>query len=352
MTGPNHPLYTHTALYLYYCFYSCVKQSRCKQNSPCKTQTSMAGGNNSNNNYTKAPSNKPSSSSSSHKSRWESGPTKPPANRNLPVSGNSRNLPPPPPHKPKPTSNNNPVPKPSPQKPLPGNPSPSGAPFPYPDNHGPPPSYGFHMLDRRSIGLADGSVRSYFALPLNYQDYVTPLAPPRFLGNEGNVGKQFPMSPDFRDSRNKNQEYWNSLGKEGSLKRKFVDDGDERDGLARQRQQLLQYGNAGLNSSGGTSNVYGREDEGRGGKYMRGEEVGRNGGRSKYNEIDQVALKKAFLHFVKLVNEDSGLRKRCLADGKQGRVQCVACRRLDIIFSLNVKFYAIFLYNCLLCEKF
>ncbi|WOH12825.1 hypothetical protein DCAR_0832334 [Daucus carota subsp. sativus] len=282
----------------------------------------MAGGNSSSN-YTKHQSNKPSSSSSSsHKSRWESGPTKPPPNRNqnLPAAANSRNLPPPPPLKPKSTSNNNPLPKPSPQ-----NPSPSGPPF---DNHGPPPSYGFHMLDRRSIGLADGSVRSYFALPLNYQDFAPQLAPPRFLGNEGNVGKQFPMSPDFRDSRNKNQEYWNSLGREGgSLKRKFVDEGDERDGLARQRQQLLQYGNAGLNSGGGPSNVYGREEEFRGGKFMRGEEGGRNGGRSKFSEADQAALKKAFLHFVKLINEDSGLRKRCLADGKQGRIGCMACRR-------------------------
>lgn len=183
------------------------------------------------------------------------------------------------------------------------------------------------MLDRRSIALADGSVRSYFALPLNYQDFVTPVPPPRFLGNEYNGRGGFGMSPDFRDSRNKNQDYWNSLGKESSLKRKFVDDGEERDGLARQRQQLLQYGNAGLNANGGTSNVYGREDEMRGAKYMRGEEVERNGGRNKYNEVDQVALKKAFLHFVKLVNENLGLRKKCLADGKQGRVECVACRR-------------------------
>ncbi|KAL8105096.1 uncharacterized protein LOC141677915 [Apium graveolens] len=270
----------------------------------------MAGGN-----------NKPSSSSSSsHKSRWESGPTNPLANRNIPVSGNPRNLPPPPPPlKPKSSSNNNPVAKPSPQ-----HPSPSVGPFIYPDNHGPPPSYGFHMLERRSIGLADGSARSYFALPLNYQDFGTQIPPPRFLGNEG---KQFPVSPDFRESRNKNQEYWNSLGKEGTLKRKFVDEGDERDGLARQRQQLLQYGNAGLNSGGGTSNVYGKEEDFRGGKFMRGENGGRIGGKGKFSEVDQVALKKAFLHFVKVVNEDSGLRKRFLANGKQGPVACVACRR-------------------------
>nr|DAD43225.1 TPA_asm: hypothetical protein HUJ06_001455 [Nelumbo nucifera] len=33
------------------------------------------------------------------------------------------------------------------------------------------------MLERRTIVLADGSVRSYFALPPDYQDFPTPIRP-------------------------------------------------------------------------------------------------------------------------------------------------------------------------------
>lgn len=204
-------------------------------------------------------------------------------------------------------------PGPTQQKPLP-DPSPSGPPFPFLDNHGPPPVYGFQMLDRRSIGLADGSVRSYFALPPQYQDFET----------NGGQGFEF---------RNRNQDYWinSSLGQQENnfLKRKFVDEGEERYGIARQRQQLLQYGNAGLNSNviAGTSSVYGREDAMRGVKYMRGEEVECNVGRNKYNEVDQEAVKKAFFRFVKLVYEDVEKKKKYLVDGKEGPVKCVACSR-------------------------
>lgn len=249
------------------------------------------------------------------------------------------------------------------------------------------------MLERRSFVLADGSVRSYFALPPDYQDFTPP--PPRPVMPHGGpelglgFGKRFPplgpMSPEFRDRedlfmRDRNRDYWNSLGLDGrgggpmphpenSLKRKGGDEGergwkDEREGkdgndeFARQRQQLLQYGNAGLNPNGypigfgergefvaGTSNPYprdvadvGRGDELRASKYMRvgggyenfhGRQAGIGGDNvsHKHNDVDQSALKKAFLHFVKLINENVSQKKNYLENGKQAPLQCVACGR-------------------------
>jgi hypothetical protein len=163
------------------------------------------------------------------------------------------------------------------------------------------------MLVRRTISLADGTVRSYFALPPDYQEF----------GHE------------FRDRedalmRNRNHDYWNSLGPDNSNKRKYGEEGN--DVFARQRQQLLQYGNVPaetyrLDNNGGLG------EDSRVSKLMRAEQ-GRFSG-LRHNEVDQSALKNAFLHFVKFVNENEGLKKCYLADGKQGPLQCVACRRFD-----------------------
>uniref|UniRef100_A0A5B6Z536 XS domain-containing protein n=1 Tax=Davidia involucrata TaxID=16924 RepID=A0A5B6Z536_DAVIN len=363
----------------------------------------MAGGN-----HPKGSSNKPSSSSSHRKSRWESG-NNPPTDQKTSGAGDSKT-----PSKSSSNPKDNPTPKPGPT-PSPSHPKPptdpvphpglgptsSGSPFPFPDGLGPPPppAYGFHMLERRTVVLADGSVRSYFALPPDYQDFAPmprPVDPsgrllPHGLGLAGpelGFDKRFPpvgpMSPEFRDRddpymRNRNQDYWNSLGLDGrggpmptplenSLKRKYGDEGErgrreEREGkdgtdeFARQRQQLLQYGNAGLNPNGypmgsgkkggfsaGTSSPYprdvadiGRGDEFRAGKYMRIGEGYENlhprqsgvsdNMRLKHHDVDQGALKKAFLHYVKVTNENASQRENYLEDGKQGPLQCVACVR-------------------------
>ncbi|KAK9288370.1 hypothetical protein L1049_016824 [Liquidambar formosana] len=360
----------------------------------------MAGGNHPK----KVSSNKPSSSSSHRKSRWESG-NNPPADQKSSAAGDPK-------PSPKPSSNpndNKPTPSPAHPKP-PLDPAPHsapgpaqnhhpGAPFPFPDpsqlGPPPPPAYGFHMLDRRTIVLADGSVRSYFALPPDYQDFAPPVRPmdpaaERFLrmgqgghGPELGMGLGFdkrflpgggPVSPDgFRGGeredpygRGRHQDYWNSLGldprgpAEGSLKRKYGEederdrreDRDGRDEFARQRQQLLQYGNASSNPNAyslgasdrgeffaGTSSPFGRGDESRSSKYLRmgmgyenfpprqGGGIGGNNVSLKHNDVDQNALKKAFLRFVKLVNENVTQRNSYLEDGKQGHLQCVACGR-------------------------
>lgn len=225
------------------------------------------------------------------------------------------------------------------------------------------------MLERRTIALADGSVRSYFALPPDYQEF-TPLPRPQ-PGFDRRFPPLGPMSPEFRDRedqfmRDRNQDYRNSFRLDGrggsmlenSLKRKIGDE-DERGGrigideFVRQRQSLLHYGNEGLNPNryslglmdrgefmAGTSNPYPREGEdSRTAKYMRvggGHENfhGRQGGDNvglKHNDVDQSALKKAFLNFVKLVNENAGQKKNYLENGKQAPLQCVACGRFDKI---------------------
>jgi hypothetical protein len=70
----------------------------------------------------------------------------------------------------------------------------------------------------------------------------------------------------------------------------------------------------------------------RAGKQMRissGDGVGfvTSNNNRNVGEVNQSELKKAFLHFVKVINENEADRKKYLEDGKQGRLQCVACGR-------------------------
>ncbi|PKI42569.1 hypothetical protein CRG98_037036 [Punica granatum] len=161
----------------------------------------------------------------------------------------------------------------------------------------PPPSYGFHMLDRRTIVLADGSVRSYFALPLDYQDF-----PNRFLPPRPELGMP--------------QDYWSSLGldsgrprpSDGPGKRKFGDD-RAMEHPDRKRHQL-----AGPSRDGGEPFPFSRD-----GKYPSGN------ARLKHLDVDQRELKKAFLHFVKALNENPHQKKNYLENGRSGFLKCVAC---------------------------
>ncbi|KAF8401715.1 hypothetical protein HHK36_012661 [Tetracentron sinense] len=366
----------------------------------------MAGGN------PKGSSHKPSPSSSHRKTRWESD-SNPPSAHDSAAPGDSK------PTKPSSSSKDapSPGPNPGPSKLMldgvpPSGPSPfpppgagagAGARFPFPDpaDMGPPPpsAYGFHMLERRTIVLADGSVRSYFALPPDYQDFPAQGRPmgdsERFLpfgsgshgpepGGPGGLGfnRRFPpggpMSPEgFRHDRDERFgrggqfDYWNSLGldgrnpmpQEGSLKRKYGDEDerdvrDGRDEFARQRQQLLHYGNPSSNPNGfplgsgdradylaGTSSPFRRDqmESGRGIDDLRSSKHMKVGGDygnlpskralpgdfviPKLPDVDPHALKKAFLRFVKLLNENESQKKNYLEDGKHGPLQCLVCDR-------------------------
>ncbi|KAK9076905.1 hypothetical protein SSX86_005240 [Deinandra increscens subsp. villosa] len=243
----------------------------------------MAGGGGGGNPQKVSSNNQPSSSSSHHRKSH--------------------------PQKPSPSSK----PKPSPKI----NPNPIPSPRPRPENFAPPPpAYGFHMLDRRTIVLADGTARSYFALPPDYQDFPPqlPRAPIRPHGPDPWLGfdRQLPPGGD----RQQNKEYWNSLGLDGSRKRKFGDERDEvSDEFARQRQQLLQYGSSIANANGSHMAGPSSRDELRAAKHTR------------HNEIDQAKLKSSFLNFIRVINENANQKSKYLADGKQGSLQCLACGR-------------------------
>lgn len=297
----------------------------------------MVGGNNSN---AKPSTNKPpatsaptaaASSSQNRKSRWNSnnndGGTSNNNKESKPTTGGQKladkKLP-----RPNPSPKVAPIPNQSNSNhPNPAAPSSSRpmAPFPFPDSSAalgppPPPTYGFHMLERRNIVLADGSVRSYFALPPNYQDFPPPsrLAGPEF-------GRFPPFHPEeFRDQR----KHWDRP--EGSMKRKYpgeeeFDRRDERAEMLRQRQHFMQYENPNDQSlMAGTSSHFG--EDGRAAKHIR---IGSSRHESGGLQVDQVALKKSFLNFVKRVFEDPTEKKNYLENGRKGRLQCLVCGRFD-----------------------
>lgn len=137
----------------------------------------------------------------------------------------------------------------------------------------------------------------------------------RFLRND--IGNRFPpqLSPEAGGLRD-NREFWNKpIGGPdgvGAMKRKYGDD--------------MQRVNPGGEGFAGTSGPI--EEKSRPSKYTRS---GLGGGQTvvkhNYFEVDESALKKAFLHFTKAINENVAQRKNYLENGKQGRLQCIACRR-------------------------
>ncbi|XP_010511334.1 PREDICTED: uncharacterized protein LOC104787443 [Camelina sativa] len=302
----------------------------------------MVGGNNNNNNA-KPSTNKPpatsaptaaASSSQNRKSRWNSnnndGGTSNNNNKeSKPTTGGQKiadkKLP-----RPNPSPKLAPIPNqynsnhPNPTAPTSSRPMAATAPFPFPDSSAaaaalgppPPPTYDFHMLERRTIVLADGSVRSYFALPPNYQNFPPPSRP--------EFGRFPPFHPEeFRDQR----KHWDRP--EGSMKRKYPgeEEFDRRDERAadmmRHRQQFMHYANPNDHSlMAGTSGQFG--EDGRAAKHMR---TGSSRHESGGLQVDQVALKKSFLSFVKRVFEDTAEKKNYVENGRKGRLQCLVCGR-------------------------
>ncbi|KAF9677596.1 hypothetical protein SADUNF_Sadunf08G0124100 [Salix dunnii] len=290
----------------------------------------MAGGS-----HPKSSAHKPSSSTPAphSKSRWESAA----ANNPPPAPQSNQNL-----HKPNPSPKPNTGPSPKPVTPTAGPIQPPQVPpFPFPDlGPPPPPTYGFHMLERRTIVLADGTVRSYLALPSDYQDFPRPPLPPRFLHRGGHPdfppsGPRIPpLNPDALGFQNQNQNQNKRKFEEESVK--LGSSGSYNNNHSKEKNYTLGPDNRGA----GTSCV---ADEMRTGKKMRigrGDDVGlanRNNNRN-VGEVNQSQLKKAFFHFVKLINENETDRKKYLEDGKQGRLRCVACVRIAVIKSLALSY--------------
>ncbi|KAL2922662.1 Protein SUPPRESSOR OF GENE SILENCING 3 [Bienertia sinuspersici] len=245
------------------------------------------------------------------KSRWQSSSS----TTTPPTKNPSPSQKPPPTGTPSRPSSNKPTPKHSltptqTQTPTPSSQSQQQQP-PFPFSPPPPPSYGFHLLDRRTIVLADSSVRTYFALPPDYQDF-TPPPRPRF----GPPPHPFKRKFGFGDDA----------------------DSDAVDHFARQKQQLLQFANAGSHPGpglpSGTSSPFSRrndEEYRTNNKYMRFDGASSTTTTTNNNNNNNVgvdpAVMKAFLNFVKLLNENSTQRKNYLENGKHGPLQCLACAR-------------------------
>lgn len=262
-------------------------------------------------------------------------------------------------------------------------PPPAGdSPFPlHHDPAGPPPPqpYGFQNLERRTILLADGSVRSYFALPPDPPadpagDRFLPFGPRGLPRPEAGVGLGFdkhhpgPQGPryspeEFREPLSYGRgggpqhDYWASLGLDGSglpegassLKRKYGEDDD----LAWHRQHVVHYGNPNANvvgfppGSGDRADFLGRSgsprrdhpDDVRLSKHAKlgGDAYDHFSHRRRVDadassvviDVNPDALNRAFLRFSKTINENASLKKNLLEDGKNGPLSCLACGRFE-----------------------
>ncbi|KAF8392415.1 hypothetical protein HHK36_022757 [Tetracentron sinense] len=238
------------------------------------------------------------------------------------------------------------------------------------------PDYGFHMLERRTIAMADGKIRFYFALPPDYQGVpVKRFLPPGTEGHGIELG-----NPDLGSGKSFQSGgllISEGLGRDGnemygcggqidhcnSLKRKYGDEyeRDWRDGgdeFARRRQQLLQFcspsskpngvpSDSELDLDNGDEDIDGAstsvsqdsQESGREIDDLRSsKDMGFEGNYEdlsslgfKHPDMNQEAFVKAFLRYSKLVNEDASQRKNYLEDGKHGPLYCLACGRHPIL---------------------
>uniref|UniRef100_A0A0E0MGK4 XS domain-containing protein n=1 Tax=Oryza punctata TaxID=4537 RepID=A0A0E0MGK4_ORYPU len=182
----------------------------------------------------------------------------------------------------------------------------------------PPPQYGLESLDRRNVVLSDGTVRTYFALPLEpppqlRQPLPLPLPPfpARQLGPP--VGHPPPTA-----------ERWPPMRPPSAVlpmpppKRKWEGQANGSapgESSGRQQQQHQQ-----------------KPEEKRVAKQAKGETP----------ELDEKQLKSSFLKMVKLMNENTEQKKNYRANGKISQLKCIVCGRdsIDLHSLLNHSYYA------------
>ncbi|CAN6372541.1 unnamed protein product [Urochloa humidicola] len=173
----------------------------------------------------------------------------------------------------------------------------------------PPPRYGLEDLDRRTVALSDGTVRTYFALPLEPPPQLRQppppipahlLAPPPLPAPllrppiERWAPPPMPMPMPMPAL----------LPTAGLLpmpipKRKWEDQANG--GVAGQSSGRQQQNKA----------------EARAAKQAKVEETG----------VDPKALKSSFLKMVKLMNENDAHKKNYRANGKLSQLKCPVCQR-------------------------
>ncbi|KAL6902389.1 hypothetical protein ACP4OV_005265 [Aristida adscensionis] len=185
--------------------------------------------------------------------------------------------------------------------------SPAAVPRPQPPQAEtpPPPPYGFHNLDRRTMLLADGTVRTYFALPPDYPFEAAPLPPlsplhppaapdlwPRHHPPPPALPMPMPMPPH-------------------DAKRRHPADPDE--GFPRHPKQPRFDG----------PRHSPQPQPPRLDAAYHPQQV------PPHAAVDRHALRKAFLKYAKMLNESSAQRRSYL---EGGRVPCLACGRSSMDF--------------------
>ncbi|KAL5204197.1 hypothetical protein ABZP36_009068 [Zizania latifolia] len=174
----------------------------------------------------------------------------------------------------------------------------------------PPPQYGLESLDRCTVMLSDGTIRTYFALPLEPPPQLRqPLPLPPFPARQ--LGPPVRVPPPER---------WPPMPAPAAVppmpppKRKWED----------------QVNGGGV--LGESSGHQQKPEEKRVAKQVKVEMTG----------VDPKELKSSFLKMVKMINESTEQKNNYRADGKISQLKCTVCARdcIDLHSLLNHLYYA------------
>jgi hypothetical protein len=191
----------------------------------------------------------------------------------------------------------------------------------------PPPRYGLEDLDRRSVALSDGTVRTYFALPLEPPPQLRQLPPPL----PAHLLAPPPPPPPLLLPPRLGPDRWTlpplgppahgpaaALLPTPALKRKWE----------------VQINGGAPAEYSGRPPLLPKPEERRPAKQVKVEDPG----------VDAKALKSAFLKMVKVISENEADKKNFQANGKLFQLKCSVCQRfvLDVLISP-------FFYTFMLC---
>ncbi|KAF7042987.1 hypothetical protein CFC21_052454 [Triticum aestivum] len=169
----------------------------------------------------------------------------------------------------------------------------------------PPPQYGLECLDRRTVALSDGTVRTYFALPLEPPPQLRqpPIFPAPHLGPPGpgpGLNRWIPplmhaVPPPWPPQKRKREGQSNG--------------GPPVESSGRQHQQ------------------HQKPEERRTAKQVKVET----------SELDAKTLESSFLKMVRVINENTEVKKNYRANGQISQLRCVVCNRdsMDLHALLN-----------------
>ncbi|KAK3118919.1 hypothetical protein QOZ80_9BG0710580 [Eleusine coracana subsp. coracana] len=189
----------------------------------------------------------------------------------------------------------------------------------------PPPRYGLEDLDRSTVALSDGTLRTYFALPLEPPPQLRqppPPLPPHLLAPPPPPQLPPRLGPDR----------W-VVPSPGLLPPVHVPAGALLPVPAMKRKwDDKSNGGAPVVPLGRQPPLLPKPDERRAAKQVKVEELG----------VDAKALKSAFLKMVKVINENEADKKNLRANGKLFQLKCSVCKRdsIDLHALLNHAYHA------------